>query len=203
MKEQQSFRQELRHQLKQRRASLTAEEQKEISKEIATNIISLPIFQKAKKIAFYLAVNSEADPAKTQSISGTRQKQFYLPVLSENKTQGLSFAPLTSDTQFTPNQFNILEPNCSMEELIIGKDLDLVLVPLVGFDRYGNRLGMGGGYYDRSFAFKNTQPSANAKPTLIGYAYSFQEVNELSTESWDVKLDYIATEKGIINVTYK
>ena len=121
---------------------------------------------------------------------------FIYPYLQKTNSRDCFFAPLSKDSEFELNKYSIPEPVHSTHELINGESLDLVLVPLLGFDRKGNRLGMGGGYYDRSFAFKNT--SNTRKPILMGFAYAFQEVKKLVAENWDVKLDYIATENGII-----
>lgn len=185
---------QLRDQLCQQRVSLSASQQAQKSEQIASHIIHSSLFKSAQTIAFYHAVNSEADPQSIKILS-TPDKQFYLPVLAENKKQGILFAPLNDDSQFKDNKFSIPEPICSNDELISGKQLDLVLVPLLGFDKKGNRLGMGGGFYDRCFSFKNQ--SKTEKPILIGFAYGFQEVDSLKAEDWDVGLDYVVSESGL------
>jgi 5-formyltetrahydrofolate cyclo-ligase len=68
-------------------------------------------------------------------------------------------------------------------------------MPLVGFDKAGNRLGMGGGFYDRSFAFKQKRHSC--QPKLIGLAHSIQQVDNLSVQGWDIPVDNIVTELGV------
>ena len=80
------------------------------------------------------------------------------------------------------------------------QDLDLVLVPLTAFDRSGRRLGMGGGYYDRSFAFLG-EVVRPAQPLLVGIGYAFQEVATLPAQDWDIALDFIATDKELIDCT--
>ena len=76
-------------------------------------------------------------------------------------------------------------------------DIDLVLVPLLGFDRRGNRLGAGAGYYDRSFAFLKEKPRP-AQPLLVGIGYHFQELPQLTPQPWDVALDFVATDRELI-----
>lgn len=196
MKDSHYSRQALRERLREKRSSISLKEQKETSRKIASHVTSSNVFNSARNIAFYLAVNAEADPSSIQNNTYTPKKQFYLPTLAKDENQGLLFAPANQDSQYTLNRFNIPEPDCSSGELITGEKLDLVIVPLVGFDKSGNRLGMGGGYYDRSFAFTNSL-TAPAKPILMGFAYAFQEVDTLKEESWDVRLDYIATDVGL------
>lgn len=191
----QDMKNKLREQLSQQRNALSALQKEKKSRQIASHVVRSNVFQGAQNIAFYLSVNAEANPASTQITPFESHKQFYLPVLAEAENQGLLFAPVHQSSEFKLNKFSIPEPQCLPEELITGENLDLVLVPLLGFDKQGNRLGMGGGYYDRSFAFKNT--STSIKPVLMGFAYALQEVPQLQAESWDVKLDYIATENGI------
>lgn len=95
------------------------------------------------------------------------------------------------------NKFDILEPHTSSPS-IIPQQLDLILMPLVAFDASGNRLGMGGGYYDRALSFKRN--GIRTAPILIGLAHSQQQSPALTPEVWDVSLDYIATEKKIFEI---
>ncbi len=153
----------------------------------------------ASKIGTYYSVRGEADPANliTEVKKESSNKSFYLPVLSSDKQQGLLFGQLTSNTEFKKNKFSIPEPIFQESDLLSGEHLDLVLVPLLGFDKHGNRLGMGGGFYDRCFAFKKQKKNTTL---LMGFAYDFQEIDKLSPESWDVRLDLIATETQLIDL---
>ena len=136
------------------RARLSKSEQQEMSAKIIEHIKQSDVFMQAKKIAFYHAVRGEADPAELLSSSNDSQ-QFYLPLLSADKSQSLVFAPIDRHTQYKNNTFAIPEPIVDHNELISAEELDLVIMPLLGFDLVGNRLGMGGGYYDRCFSFKS------------------------------------------------
>ena len=93
------------------------------------------------------------------------------------------------------NRYRLPEPDVSDDEMLVPEELDLVLAPLVVFDAQRNRIGMGGGYYDRSFAFR--KDPANMKPTLIGVAHELQKVDQLIPESWDVQLDMVVTDHAI------
>ncbi len=184
---------EIRKPLLALRAQLSKSEQQEKSTQIIEHIKQSDVFMQSKKVAFYHAVRGEADPADLLSSTSDNQK-FYLPLLSSNKNQGLVFAPIDENTQYKNNAFSIPEPIVETHELLDARELDLVIMPLLGFDLAGNRLGMGGGYYDRCFAFKHLNTS---KPILMGFAYDFQKIESLITEPWDIGLDMIATECGL------
>ena len=185
---------ELRKPLLRQRSSLSIPEQQEKSAQIIEHIKKSDIFAQSNKIAFYHAVRGEADPSGLQQSLEYNDKQFYLPTLSSNKNQGLVFAPIDQHTHYKKNAFAIPEPVVDHDALLNAEALDLVIMPLLGFDLAGNRLGMGGGYYDRCFAFKH---SKSVKPVLLGFAYDFQQLNEINAEPWDIGLDMIATESGL------
>jgi len=187
----------LRQVFKEKRRCLSPSDQQKKSQQIVQHIQQSNVFKNAKKIGFYHAVRGEADPAQLAQLKQQGQsKHFYLPVISENQTTALSFVPLTSETKYQNNQYGIPEPIFDNSNLINVKQLDLLIMPLLGFDKRGNRLGMGGGFYDRCLAYK--QQSPQQKPLLIGFAYDFQEVDSLQAEKWDIRLDGIATESGLI-----
>ncbi len=189
----------LRTSLKEKRASLSKTEQAEKSHRVVETVCSSKAYLQAKNIGIYHSVRGEADPSELIPLAKKEDthRTFYLPVLSKDKQQGLLFGELTATTQFKNNRLSIPEPVFEEHNLINGETLDLVLVPLLGFDKNGNRLGMGGGFYDRCFAFKKNKPN---KPLLMGFAYDFQEIDELIPESWDVQLDLIATESQLITL---
>ncbi len=153
----------------------------------------------AKSIGTYYSVRGEADPANliAEAKKEKTNKEFYLPVLSTDKQQGLLFGQLTPNVEYKNNKFSIPEPIIKENDLVNGEHLDLILVPLLGFDKKGNRLGMGGGFYDRCFAFKKHKKNTTL---LMGLAYDFQEIDKLKPESWDVRLDLIATETQLIDL---
>lgn len=182
---------QIRQKLRTQRAELSLESFTRMSSAIAKNVRESEVFKSAQRIGFYHSVRGEADPSSLK----TTDKQFFLPVLSKNLDEGLVFIELNDDSQFEDNKFSIPEPVYDEEKIVAADTLDLVLVPLLGFDKNGNRLGMGGGFYDRCFAFKKQQKT---EPLLMGYAYDFQEVDSLDPESWDVGLDMIATESKLI-----
>lgn len=182
----------LRKQLKRQRAALSVGEQKQHSALAIKRLQHSNVFRSAKNIAIYLPVRGEMDPTRLTH-SGRRSQNFYLPVLSLYKPHGLVFVRWDKTTRFRQNRFRIPEPLIKRNQLKSPRQMDLVVMPLLAFDEQGSRLGMGGGYYDRSFAFKKTA-GRQKKPLLLGFAYQFQQVSRLPRQAWDVPLDAIVTD---------
>ena len=189
---------ELRKQLKRKRASLTAQQQKQLSTQAVTHLQRSRPFRSARNIAIYLPVRGEINPVGLRSFANPRQ-QFYLPVLSPYKPHGLVFVRWNKQTRFRKNRFNIPEPLIKKHLMKSARSLDLVVMPLLAFDATGSRLGMGGGFYDRSFAFKRRNSRHIRRPHLTGIAYQFQQTEQLNRQAWDVPLDAISTETGMTN----
>lgn len=160
---------------------------------IANIFGSHPLFQKAKRLASFISVNGEQNASELNLLAWERHKTLALPKLRPYNHR-LWFVKYTPNSTMKLNQFLIPEPG-KPDQLIAPWSLDLVLVPLVAFDRTGNRLGMGGGYYDMSFESNLRQ---HKRPKMIGIAHGFQEVVALKPQPWDVPLDAIVTEKELI-----
>ena len=124
-----------------------------------------------------------------------RGQQFLLPLVTAEKQ--LVFAPWQAGDAVQPNRYGIPEP-VTTATWLAPEQVQLVLVPLLGFDRHGHRLGYGGGYYDRSFAFLQTRLRPT-EPLLVGVAYAMQELPQIDASEWDVTLDFIATERELID----
>ena len=183
--------QNIRNKLKSQRAQLSLEHVKQSSISISKKVKTTGVFNDSQRIGFYHSVKGEADPSYLK----TTNKEFFLPLLSKSEEGHLTYIEVTPDTRFENNKFNIPEPIFCDNLITDAASLDLVIVPLVAFDRHKNRLGMGGGYYDRTFAFKQHN---STKPILMGFAYDFQEINTIETEWWDIGMDIIVTETRII-----
>ncbi len=190
-----SDRSALRQQMRLRRQQITFNEQQRISQQIAERVCSSALFQQSAHIAAYSANAGEIDPAPIVQAAWQLKKKVYLPVLQAGKK--LCFVEYKQHDSLVVNQYQILEPVLTPEKMIAAEKLDLVLVPLVAFDQQGNRLGMGSGYYDSTFAFLQeiTRPS---KPYLLGLAYEWQCCASTFSEAWDVKLDAAVTENIVI-----
>jgi 5-formyltetrahydrofolate cyclo-ligase len=190
-------RRELRQNLAERRRALPPAERIAAAQGLRRSLEKLPEYFTDTRVAGYWAVNGELPLNLVIPPLATRGQQFLLPVLGQG--QRLRFAPWQAGDDVLPNRHGIPEP-VKAEQLLEPFQLDLVLVPLLGFDRRGHRLGYGGGYYDRSFAFLNEQVRPT-EPLLVGVAYAFQELESIHDEAWDVPLDFIATDRELIDCT--
>lgn len=184
----------LRRQMRQARSGLSAGQRITAAEAVAVSLEQLPEFLTDRRIAGYWASGGELPLAAVLGGLRARGQQFHLPVLGSDRL--LRFAPWRMGEPVTPNRHGIPEPS-SPERLLEADALDVVLVPLLAFDRTGRRLGQGGGWYDRSFAFLAGR-SHQARPVLVGVGYSFQEHPGLEAMPWDVDLDYVATADELI-----
>lgn len=186
----------LRQELRSKRRSLSEEERAKRSQVAAQQLSHHRLFLAAKHIACYLPNDGELDLTYLISQAWGMSKSVYLPVLSLHHRNHLHFVSYRPDDELVTNRFGIPEPVMRPHNMIDIKRLDLVLMPLVGFDASGNRLGMGGGFYDRSFAFLRRRLKWR-KPNLIGAAFDCQGVKKLSSHPWDVPLAGVMTESGV------
>lgn len=194
--DQREYKQQLRNTLRERRHALTPAQQQQASLLLLRQLMKLPQFMRAHHIALYIANDGEIDPAVIAQQLWKMEKHTYLPVLRPGKSKELWFVEFSANTILSPNRYGIAEPDHRKEHRLPANLLDVVLMPLVGFDSQGARLGMGGGFYDTTFALKHKKPAG--KPYLIGLAHSCQQVETLHTDSWDIPLFAIATETGIL-----
>lgn len=184
----------IRKHIQSLRQTLSNEQQQSYSQQICQQLLSSKLLKDAKHIAIYLPVRGEADPTLMLCKQGA-DKQFYLPVLSPTQKNHLAFAKYDQKTPMKLNRFKIPEPNVDDSELLNNPEkLDCVVMPLVGIDPKGNRIGMGGGFYDRTFAFRK---GIKSKPFLIGFCYDFQMIAEQIPQAWDVPADAIVTQSNI------
>ncbi len=186
----------LRNQVRALRRAMPSAERQQAAQQLASRVAALKVFVSAHHIAGYLAFDGELDPAHLLEQASAMGKQVYLPVLTGKPPAKLLFAPYHPDTVLIPNRFGIPEPEVPHAQLWPPQRLDLVLIPLVAFDISGTRMGMGGGFYDRTFAFRRN-PAHLPKPRLLGLAYELQKFPALLRQSWDVPLDGVATEEAL------
>lgn len=188
---------ELRKLLRQRRRALGPAQQAQAAADLAEQLAALPAFGQSESVALYLANDGEIDPAEAMRWRLDRGKRCYVPIIGGIGGEGnvLRFGEVTPHTRFRRNRFGIAEPALSADELIDAGDLDLVLLPLVGFDRRGNRIGMGGGFYDTTFAFKQRRP--HALPRLVGLAHEIQRLDEIDAENWDIPIAEVVTDERV------
>jgi len=176
----------LRQQLRQRRRDLPAAVRLAAAEHLADGLLALPFAPTQGHVAGYWAMDGEIALHRWQ-MQLPAGLTYCLPILHE-KT--LRFAPWRPGQTLTTNRFGIPEPDLALDDTLAPEQMALVVAPLVGFDAQGRRLGMGGGWYDRSFAFRHQRP---APPWLVGVGFSVQQVDDLTVQPWDVAVDAICT----------
>lgn len=181
----------LRKQICQERGQLPLALQQEASAQINQQLLTLTAIINAKQVALYSATSGEANPFELHKTLLAQHKTCLLPIV---KQHGLAFLKFHADEKLIKSRLGILEPPENNPEVAIEK-IDVVLLPLVGFDATGNRLGRGAGHYDRALQF--LQDKTIKKPYLIGIGYEFQRINKLPTDAWDISLQLVVTEKQI------
>lgn len=186
----------IRNEIRQQRSQLRLRERLRAANRLTRLVTRQFYYLKSNHIAAYFPMNGEMDPTAIVQHALAMGKQVYLPILVPFLDNRLWFARYKPGQAMRCNQFGIPEPTYSAKTLVSARTLDLILVPLLAFDHQHHRLGMGGGYYDRTFQFRNVHGHWN-KPLLLGLAYEFQRVASLPQKSWDVALDRVATECNI------
>ena len=179
----------MREKLRQRRNILSADEQQSASQNASQQAQSLPGWEHATRIALYLAADGELDPAHLAARCREQEKSLYLPIIQEDNS--LVFALWRPEEKLTVNRYGIPEPPPDPDP-IRADDMEIIFLPLVGWDERGNRLGMGGGFYDRTL-------DGAIRPLLVGLAHDCQQVPALPRESWDVSLDFVVTGSALVD----
>lgn len=183
----------LRKQLRANRKALTTEQQKSASHELCQRLSQHQQLQQAQTIALYLANDGEIDLSPFLAYCWQQGKKICLPVLHPVVDSSLLFLHYQAETPLLHNSYGIPEPALNVQNVVPIAEIDAILLPLVGFDAHANRLGMGGGYYDRTLAQWHQQ--RHPMTTLIGVAHECQRVPQLPIASWDVPLDKVMTPK--------
>lgn len=181
----------VRQELISTRKNLPSSTIKHSARQLARYIESFQSYKNAKSIATYLPVNGEADPSQIIHSAWLDGKSVYLPVIEGER---LLFAPYCSNSKLVTGKYRIPIPEHSPAERLSPKELDLVIVPLVAFDHKLNRVGMGGGFYDKTFSFRQNNTE---KPSLIGIAHDLQRVTTIEAQPWDIPMDGVISEKAV------
>ncbi len=181
----------LRQQLRQRRRDIPAAQRLAAAEQLADALLALPFAPTDGHVAGYWALDGEIALHRWQ-MRLPDTATYCLPVLAGDT---LRFAPWRPGQPLTANRYGIPEPDVAIGDTLAPAQMALVVAPLVGFDAQGRRLGMGGGWYDRSFAFRQSRP---APPWLVGVGFSVQQVDALPVQPWDVAVDAICTDATTI-----
>lgn len=183
--------QQLRQQLLNARASLSVAQRDDAAVIVSERLLKLPQLQKPCVIGSYFSVRAELPTQQLNQRLIDAGHQLALPVLHPINKGHLLFLSLSSSTHWVHNQYQIPEPELHAQHIVPLQHLDILLVPLVGFDRRGNRIGMGGGFYDRTLSGWRKGHYPSLLP--IGLALDCQAVDELPNNPWDVPLPMVIT----------
>ncbi len=165
----------------------------------AAFVTRLPAFRSGARVAVYLPFDREADPAAIAAAARRRGIRLYVPVVVDLAHRRLRFHPLAGGTR--RGTFGISVPRSIVHRRALGpRWFDLIVVPLVGIDAAGRRLGMGGGFYDRALGFRRHRRHWPG-PRLVGFAFDCQRAESVFAQAFDVRLDALATESGIQHFT--
>lgn len=187
---------DLRRSLRTRRNTLSAEEQRLAARHLSAKVTGTRLFLASRRIACYLPSDGEIGTRFIIEHIRRMRKTCYLPVISRLSHDRLWFAKHEHGVELARNRYGVPEPVVNTRDLVRARELDLILLPLVGFDDHGNRLGMGGGFYDRSLAFLR-QRKGWRKPHIIGLAYDFQRTNGIEADTWDVPMQGVVTDQAV------
>ncbi|QLB13875.1 5-formyltetrahydrofolate cyclo-ligase [Bisgaardia hudsonensis] len=182
----QQQRQQIRQQIRQSRQNLTALEQQKAEQNVTQQALQLIETRKARHIALYLSFDGEISTKKLIENLWQKKIDVYLPVLHPFSKGHLLFLKYETSTPMIKNKFGIIEPKLDVTKVFPTQKLDIIFTPLVAFDKQGNRLGMGGGFYDRTL--QNWQQKHFIP---VGLAHACQEVEQLPVEIWDIPLAQI------------
>ncbi len=184
----------LRAELRKRREALDGSARFAAARAVAAHLDTIPDYVAARRVAGYWAIAGELPLSSVvAALDRDDARTFLLPKVPARKRGKLAFAPWQVGEGVEANRFGIPEP--IVATVVEATSLDVVLLPTVAFDRTGHRLGTGGGYYDRTFAFRQCGPPP---PLLIGIAYACQEAASIEAAAWDVDLDWVVTEREAI-----
>ncbi|WP_375055356.1 5-formyltetrahydrofolate cyclo-ligase [Zobellella sp. DQSA1] len=184
-----SDRNHIRQQIRQARRRLTEAEQRAAAELIVERVAKAGHLASARKVALYLANDGELDPKPLIDWYWSQGAQIYLPVLHHFSPGHLLFLRYDPDAALIANRFGIPEPRLDIRLLLPKSELDVVYTPLVAFDASGNRMGMGGGFYDRTLS--GWQQGRGPRP--VGLAHDCQQLAAIPTDSWDVPLPELIT----------
>jgi 5-formyltetrahydrofolate cyclo-ligase len=185
-------RQSLRKAFREKRLSLSSEQQTTAAQGLVKQYQKNALFQDARNVALYLSFNGEVNTQPLIDYLWSMNRNVFVPILHPFCKGHLLFQEFTHDTKMRENHFGILEPTLDVERVCPVKNLSIIFTPVVAFDLSGNRLGMGGGFYDRTLA-RLKKLGEKSQPIVVGLAHELQKSAALPTETWDIGLPYILT----------
>jgi 5-formyltetrahydrofolate cyclo-ligase len=185
-------RQSLRKVFRDKRLSLSNEQQTTAAQGLVKQYQKNALFQDARNVALYLSFNGEVNTQPLIDYLWSMNVDVFVPILHPFCKGHLLFQEFTHNTKMRENHFGISEPTLDVQRVCPVENLSIIFTPLVAFDLSGNRLGMGGGFYDRTLA-RLKKLGEKSQPIVVGLAHELQKSATLPTETWDIGLPYILT----------
>lgn len=184
---------QLRLRLRARRRALSRRARRAAALAVTRSVVATGAFARSRRIGVYWPMDGELDTRPLLALLISRGKSAYLPGFAGCRPGEMRWRPFIPGAPLRRLRFGVVEPVAPRASLN-PRYLDLVITPLVAFDVDGNRLGMGGGYYDRCFSFLK---ASQGGPVLIGVGYEFQRLEHIDPKPWDVPLSKVITERGV------
>jgi 5-formyltetrahydrofolate cyclo-ligase len=188
----------LRRSLRALRLSLPRVERRKAERSICTTLGHLKLLRRGHRVAVYLAMPGEVNLRPTIEAAWRAGCHLFVPRVASRRRGTMYFVPLVTGGRLRLNAYGIGEPVTAASTRVDSRGLDTVLMPVVGFDRHGNRLGMGAGYYDRALRHLRDGSRRWQRPRLVGLAFACQQVERIVPSAWDIPLDLVVTERGVV-----
>ena len=186
-----------RKRLRTLRSSIAPSERAAAHLAIHRTLRHLQVWRPGHRVAVFLGMPDEVDLRPAFTRAWRRGVRLYVPLILNLRAGAMAFVPYERDARLRRNWFGIDEPVDALSRRVQALELDTVLVPLLGFDAAGHRLGMGAGFYDRALRRRRDRALPFRRPRLIGVAYEVQRVAAIEPAPWDIALDLVVTERGI------
>lgn len=185
----------LRGELRRKRASLDTAKRRYAAGRVGRLALSARFIARGRRIGFYMPTQDELDILPLMNRALWMGIECYLPVVPGSRKKRLWFTRLGGTSDRTHNRFEIPEYGIHHRKRRIAY-LDVVFMPLLGFDSRGYRMGMGGGYYDASLAYLSRRSHWH-RPRLVGVGFEVQKCDHIPEDPWDIRLDAVITERGV------
>jgi 5-formyltetrahydrofolate cyclo-ligase len=182
---------QIRREVRNRRKQLSAQQQQDAASTLAKKVLNCVLHHGAKRVALFLSIDGEIPTNKTIASLWQNGIEVFIPLIHPFNPKYLLFIRYAPDSLLTRNPLGMLEPKPNCNHVCPLTQLDILFTPLVAFDNTGHRLGMGGGFYDRTLACHFNQK--RTKPQIIGVAHDCQQVDSVPTQSWDIPLSALLT----------
>lgn len=186
---------ELRRALRAQRRAIASTARRRAAHALLRFARRARLFAPGRRIGFYMPAKGEIDCLPMLTFARTQGATVHLPVVPAGRLRKLRFTAVGDSAYWRSNRFGIAEYGHHLPRKR-ALEMDVLFLPLLGFDAYGHRLGMGGGFYDATLAHL-ARPRVWRRPRLIGLAFAVQACERLPADPWDVRLDAVLTEHGL------